>query len=128
MILSESPQLDPVLSRHGTPSTARRIWYCVSRYRAAETIAKPSSSRKRIAPSTWICSPVTPPLENLEILGWCLMTNHAHLLAVPGKTVALARTMRRTQADYSQRLNRRHGSRSGHLWQSRFYSCPVEGP
>jgi putative transposase len=65
--------------------------------------------------------------EDLEILGWCLMTNHAHLLAVPRKTTALARTMRRTQADYAQRLNRRHGSRSGHLWQSRFYSCPVEG-
>ena len=66
-------------------------------------------------------------VEGLEILGWCLMTNHAHLLAVPRKTTALARTMRRTQADYAQRLNRRHGSRSGHLWQSRFYSCPVEG-
>ena len=66
-------------------------------------------------------------LEGLDVLGWCLMTNHVHLLAVPGQPDSLARTMRRTQAAYSQRLNPRHGSRSGHLWQSRFYSCPVEG-
>jgi putative transposase len=32
--------------------------------------------------------------EDLEILGWRLMTNHAHLLAVPRKTTSLARTMR----------------------------------
>ena len=50
-------------------------------------------------------------LEELEIFGWCLMTNHTHLLAVPRQRAALARTMRRTQADYSQRLNRRIGSR-----------------
>ncbi|MGA7410005.1 MAG: transposase, partial [Bryobacteraceae bacterium] len=55
------------------------------------------------------------------------MTNHTHLLVVPRQRAALARTMRRTQADYSQRLNRRIGSRCGHLSQSRFYSCPVAG-
>src|SRR5271165_6007216 len=66
-------------------------------------------------------------LEELEIFGWCLMTNHTHLLAVPRQRAALARTMRGTQADYSQRLNRRIGSRCGHLWQSRFYSYPLAG-
>src|SRR5271165_18812 len=66
-------------------------------------------------------------LEGLEIFGWCLMTNHIHMLAVPRQRAALARTMRRTQSDYSQRLNRRVGSRCGHLWQSRFYSCPLAG-
>ena len=66
-------------------------------------------------------------LEALDILGWCLMTNHVHLLAVPRQRAALARTMMRTQSGYAQRLNRRRGSRSGHLWQSRFYSCPVAG-
>ena len=65
--------------------------------------------------------------EGLEIFGWCLMTNHIHMLAVPRQRDALARTMRRTQSDYSQRLNRRVGSRCGHLWQSRFYSCPLAG-
>ena len=66
-------------------------------------------------------------LEGLEVLGWCLMSNHVHLIGVPNCTEALARVMKRTQSDYAQRLNRRHGRRCGHLWQSRFYSCPVEG-
>jgi putative transposase len=65
--------------------------------------------------------------ESLEILGWCLMTNHVHLLAVPQQRASLARSLMRTQSDYAQRLNRRHSLRRGHLWQSRFYSCPVEG-
>ncbi len=55
------------------------------------------------------------------------MTNHIHLLAVPQRRESLARSMRRVQSDYSQRLNRRHGWRSGHLWQSRFYSCVASG-
>jgi putative transposase len=66
-------------------------------------------------------------LESLEVLGWCLMTNHIHLLAIPRKPASLARTMMRTQAGYAQAVNRRHGSRCGHLWQSRFYSCPLAG-
>ena len=32
-----------------------------------------------------------------------------------------------TQAGYAQDVNCRHGSRCGHLWQSRFYSCPLPG-
>ena len=66
-------------------------------------------------------------LEGLDILGWCCMTNHIHLLAVPQRRESLARSMRRVQSDCSQRLNRRHGWRSGHLWQSRFYSCVASG-
>ena len=66
-------------------------------------------------------------LEALEVLGWCLMTNHVHLLAIPRKPASLARTMMRTQAGYAQAVNRRHGTRCGHLWQSRFYSCPLSG-
>ncbi len=66
-------------------------------------------------------------LEALEVLGWCLMTNHIHLLAVPRNPASLARTMMRTQAGYAQAVNRRHGSRCGHLWQSRFYWCPLAG-
>ena len=66
-------------------------------------------------------------IESLALLGWCLMTNHVHLLVVPGQRASLARTLMRTQSNYAQCLNRRHGRRLGHLWQSRFYSCPLEG-
>jgi putative transposase len=60
----------------------------------------------------------------LELLGWCLMTNHVHLLVIPGRPDSMATTLRRVHSEYSQVLNKRLG-RSGHLWQNRYYSCPV---
>ncbi|HEX7289254.1 MAG TPA: transposase [Candidatus Angelobacter sp.] len=65
--------------------------------------------------------------ENLEdaatrILGYCLMTNHVHLIAVPGKEDSLSILLRRVQGRYAQYYNARAG-RSGHLWQNRFFAC-----
>jgi putative transposase len=63
----------------------------------------------------------------VAILGYCLMTNHVHLIAVPSRAAALATAVGRTHFAYTQYVNRRHG-RSGHLWQNRFYSCPLAEP
>ena len=60
----------------------------------------------------------------LEILGWCLMTNHIHLIARPSAPESLAKALGRTHLRYAQYVNRLHG-RSGHLWQNRFFSCPL---
>ncbi len=60
----------------------------------------------------------------LEILGWCLMTNHIHLIGRPAGEESLAKALGRTHFRYTQYINRFHG-RSGHLWQNRFYSCPL---
>ncbi len=60
----------------------------------------------------------------LEILGWCLMTNHIHLIARPSTPVSLAKALGRTHFRYTQYINRFH-RRSGHLWQNRFFSCPL---
>jgi putative transposase len=65
--------------------------------------------------------------QEIEVLGWCLMTNHVHLLLVPGDADAVARVMRRVQGDYARYLNRRNESPSGHVWQGRYYSCLVDG-
>lgn len=61
----------------------------------------------------------------LEVLGYCLMTNHIHLVVVPQGDTALAQAVGRTHFTYAQRFNTDHG-RSGHLWQGRFYSCAME--
>jgi REP-associated tyrosine transposase len=61
------------------------------------------------------------------ILGYCLMTNHVHLIVIPRKTDALAKAIGRTHWLYAQYVNRLH-RRSGHLWQSRFYSNPLDEP
>lgn len=63
--------------------------------------------------------------SHLRILGYCLMTNHVHVLAVPDRAEALAATFRYAHGRFAQYANARQ-CRSGHFWQNRFYSCPVE--
>jgi putative transposase len=63
---------------------------------------------------------------SLEILAYCLMTNHVHLVAIPHEEEALALAIGRTHFRYTQYINRFH-RRSGHLWQGRFYSCALDG-
>jgi len=62
-----------------------------------------------------------------RILGWCLMTNHVHLIVIPGTPESLALTLRQTHSNYSIELNRDQGW-VGHLWQNRFFSCPLDPP
>jgi len=62
---------------------------------------------------------------SLTIMGYCLMTNHIHLIAIPQKAESLAMAVGRTHFIYTQYINRFH-KRSGHLWQSRFYSCGLD--
>ena len=54
----------------------------------------------------------------LDILGYCLMTNHVHLIVVPKRRDSMATTFRRVHGSYSQWLNIRL-RRTGHAWQSR---------
>ncbi len=57
--------------------------------------------------------------------GYCLMTNHVHLIVTPESEESLAKTFGRTHFRYTQYVNRLH-KRSGHLWQNRFYSCALD--
>ena len=61
----------------------------------------------------------------LAVAGYCLMSNHVHVVGVPRKEQSLARAIGRTDFIYAQHVNRTYG-RSGHLWQNRFYSCALE--
>lgn len=64
-------------------------------------------------------------LHRLHLWAWCLMSSHVHLLAVPEREDSLARALGRTHAQYAQYWNARRRS-CGHVWQARFYSCPLE--
>lgn len=61
----------------------------------------------------------------LNILSWCLMSNHVHLVAVPKKAESLARAVGETHRLYTRAINVREGVR-GHLFQERFFSCPLD--
>ena len=60
----------------------------------------------------------------LRILGYCLMTNHIHLVTTPERPNSLAAGLGRVHNDYARWLHVRQG-RTGHLWQNRFFSCPL---
>jgi putative transposase len=64
-------------------------------------------------------------LYHLSILGFCLMSNHVHLIAVPRRVDALSQALRNAHGRYAAYLNAREGG-SGHVWQGRYYSCPLD--
>src|SRR5580658_4886661 len=61
----------------------------------------------------------------VTLLGWCLMTNHVHLIAVPAREDSLSIFFRRVHGRYAQYYNACAG-RVGHLWQNRFFACLLE--
>lgn len=63
--------------------------------------------------------------HKLRVVGYCLMTNHVHLIVVPEQADSLAKALGRTHNEYARWLHIRQ-SMSGHLWQNRFYSCPLD--
>jgi putative transposase len=64
-------------------------------------------------------------LNCLSVLGYCLMSNHVHLIAVPQTGDALAQTLKNAHGRYASYWNARQSS-NGHVWQGRFYSCPLD--
>ena len=63
--------------------------------------------------------------HGVRVLGYCLMPNHVHFVAVPLREDSLNLAVGRTHLIYAQQSNRLHG-RSGHLWQGRFNSCALD--
>lgn len=62
--------------------------------------------------------------SDISVIAWCFMSNHFHLvLEDPMDSVSLS--MKRALSSYVLHFNQRH-QRSGHLFQDRFYSVPVE--
>jgi REP element-mobilizing transposase RayT len=59
-----------------------------------------------------------------DVLAWCLMDNHVHLLVKPENN-ELSALMRAINSPYALYFNRRHG-RAGHLMQGRYLSEPVD--
>ena len=63
--------------------------------------------------------------HEVDILAYCLMTNHIHLVAVPRTEDGLQQTLKPLHMRYAQRINRTRGWK-GHLWQGRFFSCALD--
>jgi putative transposase len=63
----------------------------------------------------------------LELWGYCLMTNHVHLLGVPAHPDSLARAIGWTHQRHARRVHAQHGC-TGHLWANRFHSTALDDP
>jgi putative transposase len=53
------------------------------------------------------------------------MRNHVHLIALPLRLDSLPRVLRCAHGRYAAYLNARRAA-SGHVWQGRYYSCPMD--
>ena len=63
--------------------------------------------------------------HQVDILAYCLMTNHIHLLVKPRQSASLAKTMQGLNLKYTQFINHQY-HRTGRIWAGRFYSCIID--
>ena len=64
--------------------------------------------------------------HGLAVWAYCLMPNHVHLIVVPQRETSMAKALGRTHAEYARYFNLIQRS-CGHVWQARYYSCPLDG-
>jgi REP-associated tyrosine transposase len=61
----------------------------------------------------------------LMMAGYCVMTNHVHLIGVPRREDSIAKTLKHCHGMYAAEFNKKYG-KTGHLWQARPYSCVLD--
>ena len=61
----------------------------------------------------------------IKLFGFCLMPNHFHLVLEPAHHTALSQFMQWLLTSHVRRYHKHYGS-SGHIWQGRFKSFPVQ--
>ena len=66
-------------------------------------------------------------VHDVEVLAYCLMPDHVHLIAVPQAADGLRRAIGEVHRRYTRMVNLREGWR-GHLWQGRFASFVLDEP
>ena len=65
-------------------------------------------------------------LYGVKVYGFCLMTNHIHLILQPGEAIAgLGQLMKRLAGRQTRFVNWQE-SRTGTLWEGRYRSSPIE--
>jgi putative transposase len=63
--------------------------------------------------------------DGLATPGFCLIDRHSHHALIPEMEDSISTRIGRLHNDYARWQNIQCGRR-GHLWEKRFYSCPVE--
>ena len=61
----------------------------------------------------------------LQILAYCLMTNHIHVVGSPAQPDSIAQTFKYCHGVYATEFNKKY-LKSGHVWQARPFSCALD--
>ena len=61
----------------------------------------------------------------MRLIGYCLMSNHVHLVVIPERADSLSLTFKNAHGRYATHWNVENRS-CGHAWQGRFFSCPLD--
>jgi putative transposase len=64
-------------------------------------------------------------LNSVQIISYCLMTNHVHIIAIPKYKESLAKAIGETHRLYTRKINFEQQV-TGHLFQERFFSTPLD--
>ena len=107
------------MPRRARVLSATGIYHIVSRGTSKQIIFEDETDR------LYYLSALTKVLKEEEatLLAWCLMNNHSHLLIRFAGESGTA--MRRINVKYAEHFNHKY-ERSGHLFQDRYRSEPVE--
>jgi len=63
--------------------------------------------------------------HGVDILAYCLMSNHIHIIAVPSTELSLQQAFRPLHTRYANYINKKKGWK-GHFWQGRFFSSALD--
>jgi putative transposase len=69
--------------------------------------------------------PAAKARHPVKLLAFCLMPNHFHLVLEPAHTTALSQFTQWLLTTHVRRYHKHYGG-SGHIWQGRFKSFPVQ--
>ena len=63
--------------------------------------------------------------DDIEIIAYCIMNNHAHLLIKTEKIEELSKYMQRVNTNYAKYYNYTEGDSIGYVFRNRFKSEPI---
>ncbi len=63
--------------------------------------------------------------RGLDVVAYCLMPNHVHLVVIPHCADSLATVLKPVHLRLAQYVNWTHGM-TGRRWQGRYFSCPLD--
>src|SRR4051812_34469 len=109
------------MARTARASVGGLCYHALNRGNRRETVFhKPAAYDALLGAMTDACTR-TP----MDLLGYCLMPNHFHLVLRPHADGDLSRWMQWLSTAHARRYHRHYGT-TGHVWQGRFKAFPIE--